>query len=148
MWSAAPRVRFCVAVGGVQHRAARAAKQTAGANGGLTLIEFVAIAVLAVVLGAIGGAVGTTVKRLRSVDRQLPLLATAQGLLAALPDRNALRHLNGLQRLLYDLEVGMPFLFVEQLDVQAPQTAGSAAADVARMHVQLAVAGEWRGAAR
>jgi general secretion pathway protein M len=57
--------------------------------------------------------------------------------------------LNGLQRLLYDLEAGMPFLFVEQLDVQAPQTAGAAAAASAgRMHVQLAVAGEWRGAAK
>lgn len=56
--------------------------------------------------------------------------------------------LGGLQRLLYDLEAGMPFLFVEQLDVQAPQTAGAAAAGVGRMHVQLAVAGEWRGATK
>ena len=54
--------------------------------------------------------------------------------------------LNGLQRLLYDLEAGMPFLFVEQLDVQAPQTASTAAAGIGRMHVQLAVAGQWRGA--
>jgi general secretion pathway protein I len=92
MWSAARRVRFCAAVGGILQRAARAAKQTAAANGGFTLIEVVvAIAVLAVVLGAIGGAVGTTVKGLRSVDRQLPLLETAQGLLAALPDRAGLR---------------------------------------------------------
>jgi general secretion pathway protein M len=56
--------------------------------------------------------------------------------------------LNGLQRLLYDLEAGMPFLFVEQLDVQAPQTAGAAAAGSGRMHVQLAVAGQWRGASK
>ena len=56
--------------------------------------------------------------------------------------------LNGLQRLLYDLEAGMPFLFVEQLNVQAPQAIGTAAAGIGRMHVQLAVAGEWRGAAK
>lgn len=56
--------------------------------------------------------------------------------------------LNGLQRLLYDLEAGMPFLFVEQLDVQAPQAAGTATAGGGRMHVQLAVAGQWRGAAK
>ena len=56
--------------------------------------------------------------------------------------------LNGLQRLLYDLEAGMPFLFVEQLDVQAPQAAATAAAGIGRMHVQLAVAGQWRGAAK
>lgn len=56
--------------------------------------------------------------------------------------------LNGLQRLLYDLEAGMPFLFVEQLDVQAPQGVTAAATGPMRMHVQLAVAGEWRGAAK
>jgi general secretion pathway protein M len=57
--------------------------------------------------------------------------------------------LNGLQRLLYDLEAGMPFLFVEQLDVQAPQGATAAAvAGITRMHVQLAVSGEWRGAVK
>jgi general secretion pathway protein M len=56
--------------------------------------------------------------------------------------------LNGLQRLLYDLEAGMPFLFVEQLDVQAPQGAIAAATGPTRMHVQLAVAGEWRGTAK
>jgi general secretion pathway protein I len=88
----APRTEFYLGVACSLRRAARAVKQRAAASGGFTLIEVVvAIAVLAVVLGAIGGAVGTTVKGLRSVDRQLPLLETAQGLLAALPDRTALR---------------------------------------------------------
>ncbi len=88
----APRAEFCRAVGRGLRRALRAVTQSAAASGGFTLIEVVvAIAVLALVLGAIGGAVGTTVKGLRSVDRQLPLLETAQGLLAALPDRTALR---------------------------------------------------------
>jgi general secretion pathway protein I len=59
---------------------------------GFTLIEvLVALAVLAVVLGAIGSVVGTTVNSIRSVDRRLPLLETAQNLLAALPDRDALQ---------------------------------------------------------
>lgn len=97
MWSAARRAKFVRAVARSLRGAARAAKRDAAASGGFTLIEVVvAIAVLALVLGAIGGAVGTTVKGLRSVDRQLPLLETAQGLLAALPDRNALRP--GVQR--------------------------------------------------
>jgi general secretion pathway protein I len=61
------------------------------ANAGFTLIEsLIAIAVLAVALAAIGTLVGTTVKGIRSVDRRLPLLETAQNLLASLPDRNAL----------------------------------------------------------
>src|SRR5580704_7933192 len=59
---------------------------------GFTLIEvLVAIAVLAVVLGAIGAVVGTTVKGIRSVDRKLPLLETAQNLLASLPERGLLK---------------------------------------------------------
>lgn len=92
MLSPARGVEFCRAVARGLRRAARAASRRAAASGGFTLIEVVvAIAVLAVVLGAIGGAIGTIVKGLRSVDRQLPLLETAQGLLAALPDRSALR---------------------------------------------------------
>jgi general secretion pathway protein I len=74
------------------HRALQAAKPSAAACAGFTLIEVVvAIAVLALVLGAIGAAVGTTVKGMRSVDQKLPLLETAQSLLATLPERDALR---------------------------------------------------------
>jgi general secretion pathway protein I len=61
-------------------------------TGGFTLIEvLVAIAVLAVVLGAIGAVVGNTVRTIRSVDRRLPLLETAQSLIASLPTRDALQ---------------------------------------------------------
>lgn len=48
-----------------------------------------------------------------------------------------------LQRLLYDLEAGMPFLFVDQLVVQAP--AASVAPGQPRMRVTLAVSGQWEG---
>ena len=59
---------------------------------GFTLIEvLVSIAVLAVVLGAIGAVVGNTVRTIRSVDRRLPLLETAQSLIASLPTRDALQ---------------------------------------------------------
>src|SRR6202042_1842381 len=59
---------------------------------GFTMIEvLVAIAVLAGVLGAIGAVVGNTVRAIRSVDRRLPLLETAQSLIAALPARDALQ---------------------------------------------------------
>ena len=72
----------------------RTARSDAGpprGNAGFTLIEvLVAIAVLAVVLGAIGAVVGNTVRAIRSVDRRLPLLETAQSLIAALPTRDAL----------------------------------------------------------
>jgi general secretion pathway protein M len=47
-----------------------------------------------------------------------------------------------LQQLLYDLEAGMPFLYVDQLTVQAPQQTG---ADNARMRVLLGISGQWQG---
>jgi general secretion pathway protein M len=52
-----------------------------------------------------------------------------------------------LQRLLYDLEAGMPFLFVDELTAEMPQAVG-AAGGTGRMHVQLAVSGQWKGTAR
>lgn len=51
---------------------------------------------------------------------------------------------SALQKLLYDLEAGMPFLFVDQLVVQAP--ASAATAPERRMRVLLAVSGQWQGA--
>jgi general secretion pathway protein M len=50
----------------------------------------------------------------------------------------------GLQKLLYDIEAGMPFLFVDQLVVQAP-VSFSAASD-GKLHVLIAVSGQWQGA--
>jgi general secretion pathway protein M len=50
---------------------------------------------------------------------------------------------SNLQKLLYDLEAGMPFLFIDQLVVQGPQT--SAIAGGARMRILLAVSGQWKG---
>lgn len=46
-----------------------------------------------------------------------------------------------LQKLLYDIEAGMPFLFIEQLVVDAP-TVGI---ESSRMRVLLAVSGRWLG---
>ena len=48
-----------------------------------------------------------------------------------------------LQQLLHDLEAGMPFLFVEQLAVQAPMAASGTREG--RLRVQLAVYGQWQG---
>jgi general secretion pathway protein M len=49
-----------------------------------------------------------------------------------------------LQRVLYDLEAGMPHLFVDQIVVQAPS--GSTDAPGSKMRVLLSVSGQWRGA--
>ena len=51
-----------------------------------------------------------------------------------------------LQQLLYDIESGMPFLFIDQLVVQMPQSGGGAGveAEAARMRVQIDVSGQWQ----
>jgi len=46
-----------------------------------------------------------------------------------------------LQKVLYEIEAGMPFLFIDQLVVQAP----TLSAQSGRMHIVLAVSGQWRG---
>jgi general secretion pathway protein M len=51
----------------------------------------------------------------------------------------------GLQKLLYDLEAGMPFLFVDQLDVQVPQTTALNESGTGRIRVVLGVFGQWQG---
>lgn len=49
-----------------------------------------------------------------------------------------------LQKVLYDLEAGMPFLFVDQLDVQVPQTTALNEASTGRVRVILRVSGQWQ----
>jgi general secretion pathway protein M len=50
----------------------------------------------------------------------------------------------GVQKLLYDLEAGMPFLFVDQLVVQSPVSATNSAGG--KLRVLIRVSGRWRGA--
>ena len=49
----------------------------------------------------------------------------------------------GLQQLLYDVEAGMPFLFVDQLVVEAPASVAESGAG--KLLVLLTVSGQWQG---
>jgi general secretion pathway protein M len=49
-----------------------------------------------------------------------------------------------LQKLLYDLEAGMPFLFIDQLIIQTP--AAESGLHSGKLRVLLGVSGQWRGA--
>jgi general secretion pathway protein M len=49
-----------------------------------------------------------------------------------------------LQNVLYELEVGMPFLFVDQLDVQVPQATAASENGMGRIRVILGVSGQWQ----
>ncbi len=48
---------------------------------------------------------------------------------------------SSLQKLLYDIEAGMPFLFIDQLVVDAPETG----AEGGRLRVLLSISGQWLG---
>lgn len=47
-----------------------------------------------------------------------------------------------LQALLYDIEAGMPYLFIEKLAIRAPQATGEA--ENGKMRVTTTIAGQWR----
>ena len=49
-----------------------------------------------------------------------------------------------LQQLLYDIEAGMPYLFIDTLGVQTPQGVGDV--EGVRMIVVMGVTGQWRPA--
>lgn len=51
-----------------------------------------------------------------------------------------------LQQVLYDLEAGMPFLFIDQLVVQATTDGAAKGTDPGKLRVLLGVSGQWRGA--
>ena len=48
-----------------------------------------------------------------------------------------------LQKLLYDLEAGMPFLFVDQLVAQGPASPGTT--PEGKLRVLISVSGQWQG---
>jgi general secretion pathway protein M len=48
---------------------------------------------------------------------------------------------SAMQALLYDLEAGMPFLFVDQLDIQTASATGDG-----KLRFLLGVSGQWQGA--
>jgi general secretion pathway protein I len=59
---------------------------------GFTLIEaLVALAIVAAVLGSIGGVIATSVKGTRGIDQRIELSGTAESLMAALPARTLLK---------------------------------------------------------
>jgi hypothetical protein len=49
---------------------------------------------------------------------------------------------------LYDLGVGIPFLFVDELAAEMPKSIGIMSDGMGRRRVQLAAPGEWQEAAR
>ena len=96
-------------------------------------------ALLQRVAGAVGNAGGTI------QSSQVDVAGQQGGMVSC---RSVARSRNAsLAAVLYDLEAGMPFLFVDELTAEMPQAVG-ANDGIGRMHVQLASTGEWQGATR
>jgi general secretion pathway protein M len=49
---------------------------------------------------------------------------------------------SALQAILYDIEAGLPYLFIEKLSLQSPEDFGEP--ETGRMRMTIAVAGQWR----
>lgn len=96
---------------------------------GAALLQRVATAVTRV-----GGNVLSSQVDVREAQQKAGLIAMVASLEVAQPD---------LQKLLYDLEAGMPYLFVDQLTVTAPDTVTRG--EGGRLRVVLGVSGQWQG---
>jgi len=92
-------------------------------------------ALLQRITGIIANAEGTVV----STEMQQQGARTKDGYVTAIA--NCELGAEALQRVLYDIEAGLPFLFVDQLVVQP----SSAPGEGGRLRVMLAVAGLWPG---
>jgi general secretion pathway protein M len=96
---------------------------------GAGLLQRVAAAVTKV-----GGNVLSSQVDVKEAQQKAGLVSMVASVELAQPD---------LQKLLYDLEAGMPYLFVDQLAVQVPDTVTRG--EGGRLRVVLAVSGQWQG---
>ena len=97
---------------------------------GAALLQRVAGAVTRV-----GGNVLSSQVDVKEAQQKAGLVSMVASLELAQPD---------LQKLLYDIEAGMPYLFVDQLNVSAPDTVTRG--EGGRLRVVLGVSGQWQGA--
>ncbi len=97
---------------------------------GAALLQRVAAAVTRA-----GGNVLSSQVDVKEAQQKAGLVSMVASLEIAQPD---------LQKLLYDVEAGMPYLFVDQLTVSAPETVTRS--EGGRLRVVLGVSGQWQGA--
>jgi general secretion pathway protein M len=82
-----------------------------------------------------GGNVLSSQVDVKEAQQKAGLISMVASLEIAQPD---------LQKLLYDIEAGMPYLFVDQLAVSAPDTVTRG--EGGRLRVVMGVSGQWQGA--
>jgi general secretion pathway protein M len=97
---------------------------------GAALLQRVAAAVTRA-----GGNVLSSQVDVKEAQQKAGLISMVASLEIAQPD---------LQKLLYDIEAGMPYLFVDQLSASAPDTVTRG--EGGRLRVVMGVSGQWQGA--
>jgi general secretion pathway protein M len=128
----------------LQGRRARAAGTPAAAPAGTPFLEGPTVTVAgATLLQRVAAAVGNVGGTIQSSQVDLLGSQAKDGFVGLVVSCEMEQP--ALQKLLYDLEVGMPFLFVDQLDVQVPQTTAANEGGVGKIRVVLGVSGQWQG---
>ena len=128
----------------LQGRKARGASSSSAEHPGTPFLEGPTVTVAgATLLQRVAAAVGNVGGTIQS--SQVDVLGTQAkdgfvGLVVSCEMEQA-----SLQKVLYDLEVGMPYLFVDQLDVQVPQTTAVNEGGSGRIRVALGLFGQWQG---
>jgi general secretion pathway protein M len=123
--------------------AARLATGQDGAVAGSSFLEGATVTVAGAAL--LESVVGTVTRHGGSVlSSQLDLQGpqSKEGFLSV--TANCDLEQQALQQIVYELESGMPFLFVDQLVVEAPTALAGASGG--RLHVLISVSGQWQGA--
>jgi general secretion pathway protein M len=127
-------------------RGPAAARLAAGEDGtvvGSSLLEGATVTIAgAALLQRVVGAVTRHGGSVLSSQLDLQGAQSKDGFLGVIASCDLEQH--ALQEVVYDLEAGMPFLFVDQLAVQAPTA--SAGASGSKLRVMISVSGKWQGA--
>jgi general secretion pathway protein M len=128
----------------LQGRRARGAGTSPSAPPGTPFLEGPTVTVAgATLLQRVAGAVGNVGGTIQSSQVDVSGTQARDGFVGLLVSCEMEQP--ALQRLLYDLEAGMPFLFVDQLDVQVPQTTALNESGTGKIRVVLGVSGQWQG---
>jgi general secretion pathway protein M len=122
-----------------QHPVGQAPDSRLAAGGSLVLEGSTATIASAALLQRVNGAVTGAGGTIASSEVEQGGVPSKDGYLKVITNFEMSQ--DGLQRVLHDLESGMPFLFIEQLLVQNIDND----ADAARLRVPLAVSGLWIG---
>ena len=130
----------------LEHRspaAARSAAPADGAGAGSSFLEGDTVTVAgAALLQRVVGAVTRHGGNVLSSQLDLQGTQSRDGFLSVVANCDVEQ--GALQQVVYDLEAGMPFLFVDQLAVQAPTA--STGPSGGKLQVLISVSGQWQGA--